>query len=193
MKQLTIKEEYQLLEELISEGVDFIHNGSSRAVYEFDTNRVIKVAMDRQGRRQNKNEIDLFRSAGNDYLAEIYAYGAFVIVMEKVDEECMETCMDIYFDNDEYVEYTDKERDQVMEVVDFLNDHVGETDDNFQLGKSFTRGKFVSYDYGYNTEYHNSEIVSGNLSNYVDYKGPDSLLQRTARMLKILLDRSVKV
>jgi len=193
MTELTIKEEYELLKELINEGVNFIHNGSSRAVFDLDKERVIKIAMDKQGRRQNKNEIDLFRKAGNTYLAEIYSYGTFIIVMEKVDEECMEICMDIYCGNDEYLDYTDKEKDQVVEVVDFLKYHAGETNDNFQLGRSCTRDRFVSFDYGYNTDYENSQIVSDNLADYVDYKGPHLLLQRTTRMLKILLDKSTKV
>jgi len=192
MRELTIKEEYELLQELIRDDVDFINNGSSRAVFEFDTNRIVKVAMDKQGRRQNKNEIELFRAAGNDYLAEIYAYGRFIIVMEQVEAECMEDMLDVYYEND-FFNYKDKEIERVSEVINFLSEHTGETDDNFQLGWSLKRNLLVSYDYGYNTEYRNKDLVSDRLSNFVFMEGPDSILQRNSKKLKKLLDKSVKI
>lgn len=184
MKELTIREEYDLLQELSVEEGNFIHNGSSRAVYRLDENRVLKVAMDRQGRQQNTNEINLFRAHGNQHLAEIFAYGKFTVVMEIVDEQDME---DMIF------EYQDFDNQEVAEVIDFLELSHGSTDDNFQLGYSRTRNKLVCYDYGYHTDYENSQLVSGKLHRQLARLGEDGLLQKTSRMLKLLLDKSAKI
>lgn len=184
MKELTIREEYDLLQELSVEEGNFIHNGSSRAVYLLDKNRVLKVAMDRQGRQQNTNEINLFRAHGNQHLAEIFAYGKFVVVMEMVDEQ----------DIDEMVfEYEDADNQEVVDVIDFLERSHGSTDDNFQLGYSTTRNKLVCFDYGYHTDYENSQLVSHRLYSQLAKLGEDGLLQRTSRMLKLLLDKSAKI
>lgn len=184
MKELTIREEYDLLQELLVEEGNFIHNGSSRAVYRLDKNRVLKVAMDRQGRQQNINEINLFRAHGNQHLAEIFAYGKFVVVMEMVDEQDMDEMMS---------EYDEFDNQEVIKIIDFLEWSHGSTDDNFQLGYSMTRDKLVCYDYGYHTDYENSQLVSGKLYGRLARLGEDGLLQRTSRMLKLLLDKSAKI
>jgi hypothetical protein len=187
-----MKEEYELLQELIRDDIDFINNGSSRAVFKFDTNRVVKVAMDRQGRRQNKNEIDLFRIAGNDYLAEIYAYGRFLLVMEEVSAQPMEDMLDVFYEN-QFFDYEDREIERVSEVIDFLSEHTGETDDNFQLGWSLKRNLLVSYDYGYNTEHRNRDLVSNNLCDHIYMEGPESILEKSSNKLKKILDRYAKI
>jgi len=192
MRELTIKEEYELLQELIRDDVDFINNGSSRAVFKFDTNRVVKVAMDRQGRRQNKNEIDLFRIAGNDYLAEIYAYGRFLLVMEEVSAQPMEDMLDVFYEN-QFFDYEDREIERVSEVINFLSEHTGETDDNFQLGWSLKRNLLVSYDYGYNTQHRNRDLVSHNLCDHIYMEGPESILEKSSNKLKKILDRYAKI
>jgi len=192
MRELTMKEEYELLQELIRDDIDFINNGSSRAVFKFDTNRVVKVAMDRQGRRQNKNEIDLFRIAGNDYLAEIYAYGRFLLVMEEVSAQSMEDMLDVFYEN-QFFDYEDREIERVSEVIDFLSEHTGETDDNFQLGWSLKRNLLVCYDYGYNTEHRNRDLVSNNLCDHIYMEGPESILEKSSNKLKKILDRYAKI
>jgi len=192
MRELTIKEEYDLLKEVFENSYTFIHNGSSRAVFLLPDNRVIKIAMDKQGRRQNQNEVYLFEKEGSAFLAEIFSYGRFVVVMEEVFEEYMEHMMDIYNESDE-IEYSQAEYNQVVDIINLLEEYNGSTDDNFQIGTSKITGKFVSFDYGYSKEYDHKDIVSNSLCDTVDDNGPDYVVEKAMARLKKLLDRSEKI
>jgi hypothetical protein len=192
MKKLSIKEEYDLLKSVLDKEHSFIHNGSSRAVFLLPDSRVLKVAMDKQGRRQNANEVYVYGKEGNQSLAEIYAYGNFIVVMELVDEHSMEYCQDIYYECEE-LKYTDKEYLEVLNAITLLEEYNGSTDDNFQMGTSRNTGRIVAFDYGYSKEYNHGEIVSGTLADTVDYNGPEYIIENTMSRLQKLLDRNAKM
>jgi hypothetical protein len=192
MKKLSVKEEYDLLKSVLDKEHSFIHNGSSRAVFLLPDSRVLKVAMDKQGRRQNANEVYVYGKEGNQSLAEIYAYGNFIVVMELVDEHSMEYCQDIYYECEE-LKYTDKEYLEVVDAIELLEEYNGSTDDNFQMGTSRNTGRIVAFDYGYSKEYNHGEIVSGTFADTVDYNGPEYIIENTMSRLQKLLDRNAKM
>ena len=192
MKKLSVKEEYDLLKSVLDKEHSFIHNGSSRAVFLLPDSRVLKVAMDKQGRRQNANEVYVYGKEGNQSLAEIYAYGNFVVVMEMVNENSMEYYQDIYYECSEF-EYTEKEYLEVLNAITLLEEYNGSTDDNFQMGTSRNTGRIVAFDYGYSKEYNHGEIVSGTLADTVDYNGPEYIIENTMSRLQKLLDRNAKM
>lgn len=190
MKRLSLQDEYDYIMSAWEDNI-FIHNGSSRAVFKFGENRVIKIALDRQGRLQNENEVFLFSHYGNKYLAEIFAYGRFIVIMEEVREEYMEDMLDLA-NGDLGTSYTQETYDRLQELMDFLERLQGETNDNYQLGFSKTRNELVSFDYGYTTNHEHSSMVSDRLNDTIDRRGPEEVLNKTSRMLKILLDKSAK-
>lgn len=190
MERLSLQDEYDYLMSAFGKNL-FIHNGSSRAVFQFGEDRVIKIALDREGRLQNQNEVDLFKAAGNEYLAEIFAYGRFIIIMEEVREEYMEDMLDLA-SGDLGTSYDTATYDRLQDIMSFLEDHLGDTNDNYQLGFSTTRNKLVSYDYGYTTDINNEDMISNKLAHTIDMRGPEEVLIKTCRMLKILLDKSAK-
>jgi hypothetical protein len=160
MKRLTKTEERAILNDLMISG-NFIANGSSRAVFDFNDNLVIKIAIDRPGQRQNANEIQAYKIYGKDSpLAKIVSYGKNIIVMEKVnplDYDEVEGIISGYYRDDydynedeEYEEpYPDGEFiEAVRNTVRALERINGETDDNFQIGYD-SNGRLVAYDYGY--------------------------------------------
>ena len=190
MERLSLQNEYDYLMSAFGKNL-FIHNGSSRAVFQFDDNKVIKIALDRQGRLQNENEVFLFSNYGKEYLAEIFAYGRFIVIMEEVREEYMEDMLDLAY-GDLGTSYNQETYDRLQKLIDFLERFQGETNDNYQLGFSKTRNKLVSFDYGYTTNNEHSSMVSDKLHDTIDTRGPEGVLIKTSRMLKILLDKSAK-
>jgi hypothetical protein len=200
MKELTLSEELDLVKKVIDEELDFFDNGSSRVVFDLGDNKVLKIAMDKQGRLQNQVEVETFMDMGNSHLAEIFSYGLFINVMEYVEVECAEVIEDVYNENlsdEEYyedyvIEYSDQV--QIRHTIDNLCERYGWTDDNFQLGKTISRkeNKYVSYDYGYDTNYHRHQIVSNTLTDTMFEKGEYYILERTYKKLKRLLDFSAK-
>ena len=192
MRELTIEEEFELLENTMSKGAKYIHNGSSRVVFQLPNNRVLKVAIDRQGRTQNKNEWFLFKTQGRKHLAEIYAYGRFSLIMEQVDEYGMDYMIDVF--NGEYEEdFTPEQHQELQSVIDLLEEYNGETDDNFQLGTSLIDYRLVAYDYGFSLGFERYQIVSRTLADAVDDHGPDYVLENALTKLQKLLDRNAKM
>src|SRR5690554_313172 len=157
MIKLTIDQEIEILENL----GDFIANGSSRAVYEYNDDYVVKVALDKKGQYQNKVEVNSYRKYGDLHLARIQSYGKHIVVMEKVDMLDYYVVYDIWH-TENYDEYTDEDKDyyerkgidenlfyKIKETVDALDEWNGTTSDNYQIG--VVGDRVVAYDYGFET------------------------------------------
>lgn len=138
-----------------------INNGSSRVVYDAGDGMVIKLALEAEGRVQNNKEISMFWQHGDTHLARIYAYGENIIIMEEVDtvyKDLWEIDYD-YVDSgglEEWTDFTQEEAEDYLETLDFLDEVLGYTSDNGQLGFRHETQSFVSYDYGFdpkNMEY----------------------------------------
>lgn len=65
-------------------GQYFIEEGSGRIVYDFRGAFVIKVAKNKNGYHQNKNEIERYKKYGGSKLAHIIAYSKKIVIMEKL-------------------------------------------------------------------------------------------------------------
>lgn len=160
MIKLTIDQEIEILENLGS----YIANGSSRVVYDYDNDYIVKVALDKKGQYQNNVEVKNYRNYGDTYLARIQSYGKYIVVMERVDELDYCTVEDIWEAGD-YDEFVDWNTDQngnyyyegvdedlfykVQKTVDALEQWNGRTEDNYQIGT--VGGRIVAFDYGFET------------------------------------------
>ena len=157
MIKLTINQEIEILENL----GDFIANGSSRAVYEYNDDYVVKVALDKKGQYQNKVEVNSYRKYGDLHLARIQSYGKHIVVMEKVDKLDYYVVYDIWH-TENYDEYTGEDKEyyeakgideslfyKIKETVDALDEWNGTTSDNYQIG--IVGDRVVAYDYGFET------------------------------------------
>ena len=148
--KLSNVQERELLKKL--DGAKRIGSGSSRLVFidPRDSHYVVKVAVGAGAFRQNKLEVKLWKAYGdNGYLARIKEYGNFCVVMERLayvydDEELDEG----YFPDDH----------PSQEVRNWLNELVGYTTDNCQIGRTFD-GRWVAYDYGFDPHIYSSEQV----------------------------------
>lgn len=166
---LTPDQEYQILMNILDDKYPFIDNGSSRAVYEFDNGIILKLALDDGGKTQNDKEIELYWQLGGEYLADIYAYGDSIILMEEVDIY-YKNLRDWYIDDldfwgDDEHEFTEEEIDNIHNTISVIEDYLGGTADNDQIGYSYKKGKFVSYDYGFEVE--NKQNSIGSMHDYV--------------------------
>jgi hypothetical protein len=157
MVKLTINQEIEILENL----GEFIGNGSSRAVYEYNDDYIVKVALDKKGQYQNSAEVKKYRKYGDLHLARIQSYGKHIVVMEKVDILDYYIVYDIWH-SENYDEYTDEDKDyyeakgideslfyKIKETVDALDEWNGTTSDNYQIG--IVGDRVVAYDYGFET------------------------------------------
>jgi hypothetical protein len=171
---------------------EFINNGSSRAVFGYTNDLVVKIAIDKQGQRQNANEINAFRYYGSYApLAKITAYGKNIVVMERVDAleygEVEAIVNDEYYEDEDengevYEVYGDGEfNEKVKDVVYELERINGETDDNFQIGYN-SNGNIVAYDYGYNSGGY-GELVSRNLEGFLGRTSEREFLNFVAKGL----------
>lgn len=204
MRVLTLEEEKNVIQHGLGELID---NGAARAVYEITAEladylqiphrAVIKVAVGVGGYHQTQVEIETFAKYGRNYLAEIYAHGRFVEIMERVDADSddyrdfADSCGDV-LDYMEYnldkSDYTDEEwqhiyedYDEAFHVISFLEDELGCTSDNGQLGRA-SDGRLVAYDYGF---------VSGNgcdgqTSDLTDYIGDDKFDEYLTQLVDLL-------
>lgn len=181
MRRLTKIEEKQILKEALMYG-DYLGNGSSRVVYDLGNGKVIKVAYDRKGQYQNHIEIETFSKYGRQYLAEIYAYGKYIVVAEKLDAEgSLEHPIseyDYYVDGEitcdgeiEIDGLTGSQIEEAMDVKDQLDWILGCTVDNYQLGIR-EDGSIAAYDYGYQPDEHDmsvSEVLDWFLAEECNY------------------------
>ena len=149
MRKLSVNQEIKLLKLL--KNCEPIDRGSSRLcfIHPLDKTKVIKLAIGKKALCQNKLETRTYKNYGDELpLAEIFEYGRFVVVMER-----MTRC----FEPDEledggYDDYEDlPDSDSVNEVVEQLESVFGCTADNYQLGYG-QNGDLVSYDYGFDPE-----------------------------------------
>lgn len=142
-KKLSVCQEIKLLRQLKNGKI--ISNGSSRLVVVDPRNphRVVKIAIGACSFRQNKFEINFWNLEQDERLATIYEYGRFVVVMERMESTYNDdSIMNSGFSEEEY--------DDAVEIVHWLNDKLGETADNWQLG--LVNGRWKSYDYGFDPE-----------------------------------------
>lgn len=147
-KKLSNLQERKLLKLL--KNAELIGNGSSRIVFidPRNSNRIVKVAIGANSFRQNKLERKLWNSTEDKRLARIYEYGRFVIVMERMVQTFDEDSLyEEFYGCDDDVMY-----DAGMEVVGWLQDLLGETSDNYQIGLN-EDGDFKAYDYGFDPEH----------------------------------------
>lgn len=156
LKILTLDQELELIKNLRSE--DFLGAGSSRAVYEYGENKVLKLAISAEGTRQNFLEKSRYEEYGDSSFARIYEAGLYILISERVTVFDGEYYVSRYYDLTGC--YADIEDDQgldqeilsigqeVSDLKDWLDDLSGYTDDNFQIGKG-QDGRIVAYDYGY--------------------------------------------
>lgn len=202
IKRYTKEEEQAIIAKFVNED-NYIHAGSSRAVYDGETDQVIKVALDREGRVQNQNEINFYKQHGETgFFARIYGYGEFIVVMEYVDTderglmsdfweyyECSDDTenldddffenwlgIDMEHENLEYIKKIEAKYAEVHKAFVFMTDELDNwTGDNDQIGLTPDGYKF--YDYGYNTEYDRKSQV-GSMRDIIDnYTNPSLELQ----------------
>lgn len=166
MKRLSRYEEILIIRAAQKES-KFLSNGSSRAVYDIGNGRVLKVAIDRKGQYQNKTEIELYRNSNSrEYLAAIYAYGKYCIVMEKVIVTEYSDMSDLidgsrYFNDDstdsyltvaeglqKFYETPKLKVETFREAYNYLCYENGRTSDNYQIGIR-ADGSAAAYDYGF--------------------------------------------
>ena len=125
-----------------------IGSGSSRLVFidPRDSKRVVKVAIGAASFRQNKLEVKLWNETQSSYLARIYEYGKFVVVMERVVET---------YDEDSFYDSYDSDNTDLFrlgeEVVSWLGSQLGSTADNYQIGLT-ENDEWKAYDYGFDPE-----------------------------------------
>ena len=176
IKELSLAEEREVI--LSLRGATALGYGSSRVTYDLNPNLaarlgldpsrdyVVKLAVGRGGLNQMDLEVGIFKSRGESgCIAIIPASGQFCEIMEKVsiidDLECYPyedfdsfiRGLNGFEDEDTNDNYTDVQKCEMWETHDFLNDQIGYTADNCQLGITVD-GHAVAYDYGFdpNTE-----------------------------------------
>ena len=116
MKRLTKIEEKQIILKAY-EVNQYLGKGSSRAVYSLGDGTCVKIASDVRGQFQNKTEIESFREHGSERLAEIVAYGKFVVVMEQVEafENLEEIVYDFEYAEDNHYEEEEEHYERLRE------------------------------------------------------------------------------
>ena len=161
MKKLTKLEELQIINELITRS-NLIDSGSSRAVFNYGADKVVKVVCEDEGRIQNKKEVEMYERYGyKGYLAEIYAYGKNIIIMEKVKTSVRHM--------------SDEQRRQYDVIEDFLDTVLGTTD-CMQVGIN-KHDNVVCYDYGFDID--DSGYNVGRISRIITNKGVHGMLKFT--------------
>lgn len=139
-KKMSMVAERELLKKLLKSQP--IGNGSSRMVFihPTDNSKIVKVAVGAKSLRQNTLEVEMYRYNGDSgFLARIFEYGRFCIVMER-----MVACYE-----EEEEPQDDYGYDAYRDVHNWLDDMFGYTSDNGQIGKTMD-GRYVAYDYGFN-------------------------------------------
>lgn len=190
MKKLTRAEEREYIKGIIEGKYPFLGYGSTRATYQLDENRVIKVTMDKKYIGQHETEIELFDLEGSEFLAKIFEYGEQVIIAEKVLVADGEVWDDFSYFWERYCGRTmpiatkDGRRkiggivligpillekldnninpfDEYDLVSEFLTSH-DINDDGGQFGYT-KNGKLVAYDYGLSFNQNSSKEMIGSL------------------------------
>ena len=130
MIKLTKREEKAFTRHLFLQ--NFVEEGSGRIVYYFRDAFVVKVAKNKNGRLQNKLEVERFAKYGGEKLAKIIAYSKKIVIMEKVKV--------VDFDND---------KDKAIELTKWLDEICGiDSMDHYDSQGMRENGDIVCYDYG---------------------------------------------
>lgn len=178
MKVLTVKEEQEILARAF-EINHFIDHGSSRLVFDLEDGTVLKVAFDSKGQYQNEVEAGMYKSYGDRFLAVIHAVGEYVVLQEKV--EILECFYEVHKEFIYEIDHGDLEAlerfgvggytyEEVLAGIgtrEELDNMLGETEDNLQIGRRKETGAMVCFDYGYEVgsdRYSVSQGVSGLLA-----------------------------
>lgn len=153
IRQLNPMEEREILYSILRDGVSERDQGSSRIVLldfcentreilerlNINTNCVIKINVGKAGSIQSSQERDVYESATEeevDILADIYAYGNVVQIMEKVDESgiCQifrDMIDDVYEEAGGYALVDDEDLDEYFDkYAEYLVDYYGYDDLN---------------------------------------------------------------
>lgn len=179
MRVLTKREEIDVLKMLDYE--DRLDNGSSRFVMDvsdkifdylkLDPSReyVLKLAVGHGGFNQHQREVEMWKDVNdNSFLAEIFAAGYFISIMEKVETcDYIDFAEGMYWDDDKseavrnFLDYEwniqedddefEPEYNRMLKVADSICNlayYNGTTSDNGQLGLT-PDGRYVAYDYGF--------------------------------------------
>lgn len=161
IKKLNKQEEKAIIGEIINKELlafksALLGYGTSRAVFSYGKDKVVKIALDEGGITQNRNELNFVRTFGDEYVASIFAYSDNILIAEKLvavyDGNDIE---DAYWYYNDYGEsdnsdggFSGRELADIVDTVDFINNAIDYTTDNYQLGED-KHGKFKAYDYGY--------------------------------------------
>lgn len=166
LKRMSILEEVEYLKRA-DNIYKFLGNGSSRVVFSIGDGKCIKVAFDIKGQYQNHVEIELFKKYGGDYLAEIYAYGKYIVVMDEVDPIDDDVEYMYHFFSEENIDvvanitgYDKSIINNTIDTYNFLCEVLGETTDNFQIGLR-DESCPVAYDYGFESGSVNLSVSDG--------------------------------
>lgn len=147
-RKLSNLQERKLLKLL--KNAKLIGNGSSRLVFidPRNDNRVVKVAIGAAAFCQNKLEVKLWNDTQDSHLAQIFEYGKFVVVMERMmetyDEDSFNDGYDSSSENRDFFQLGD-------DVVNWLVTKLGCTSDNYQIGLN-ANNEWKAYDYGFNSD-----------------------------------------
>lgn len=155
----------------------YLGNGSSRVVFSIQGGKVIKVAFDKAGQLQNRVEVENYLEFGGKHLAKLHAYGEWIVIQEEVlipmpfyevnDE--YDYVMSAEYDGERVYEiggYTESMIEGAFETIEFLNENLGWTSDNEQVGIRVDDCSIVSYDYGFNPDI-GSRSVSDDLRDFL--------------------------
>lgn len=152
IRHLNSMEEREILYSILRSGVSERDQGSSRIVLldfsdntrevlerlNINTDCVIKINVGKAGSIQSSQERDVYESATEEevsILADIYAYGDVVQIMEKVDESgvCQifrDMIDDVYEESDGYTLVDDEDIDEYLDrYAEYLVDYYGDYED----------------------------------------------------------------
>lgn len=129
MLKLTKRQEKAFTKYLFAQYL--IEEGSGRAVYTFRGHLVIKVARNRNGIIQNRNEVIRFKKYGSEKLCVIVAYSKRLVIMERVNE---------------HAEIPEEKRNEIAGWLNTICEC--DSEDHWESLGTRENGDVVCYDYG---------------------------------------------
>lgn len=183
-RKLTIKQEENIINKLLRDGVAHIGYGSSRVVFPYGKDKVIKIALTREGFNQNKAELNTYTNCDRENtLADVFCYGNIMLISEKcelvVDADSGEYenyLSDLYDNGENDVAQT------LEETISYLEENLGVTDDNFQLGRN-RKGFIVSLDYGFVPDSEDEQV--GNMDEITFSNSDKEILNLALTILRL--------